>query len=406
MSKVIKWSLFLLLATALATLALNDNGQVAMVWGDWVLETSLTFAFALILIGFGAIYGLVRLVINVWHFPRYWRNRRQMKRYNKAENALAKGMIALEYGDWQVAEKQLIKTAKQSEAGLIHYLSAAKMAQNQGATERRNQYLSEARKRFPSDYVVIGLVESRLLADDQPQMAQVILAELIEQNPKNKALMAEYAHLLVKQQAWTVLESVLPQVRKIHALDKVEIQRLETRLIAAKVAKAADSNALADLWQTLSARTQLHPDVLAEFVEQKMGWGEEQGLADLIVRSLSKTWSDRLVYQYGRIELGPAFDRFKRAEKWLKIHPENAVLLLTLGRLACMSQFWGAARGYFQQSLALQPEVETFHALAQCYEAEGLDSQAAVTYKEAVLKLEASRSSEKSDAAQESSSAV
>ncbi len=51
----------------------------------------------------------MRLVINLWHFPAYWRNRRQLKRYSKAESSMAKGMIALEYGDWQLAEKQLVK---------------------------------------------------------------------------------------------------------------------------------------------------------------------------------------------------------------------------------------------------------------------------------------------------------
>ncbi|MDX1796538.1 MAG: heme biosynthesis protein HemY, partial [Hydrogenovibrio sp.] len=130
------------------------------------------------------------------------------------------------------------------------------------------------------------------------------------------------------------------------------------------------------------------PDILAEFVEQRMGWGQEQGLAELIAKSLKKGWNDRLVYQYGRIQFGPAFDRFKVAEGWLSGQEENPVLLLTLGRLACMSQFWGAAHAYLKRSLAIRPEVETFHVLAKCYEAEGLDSEAALTYKEAILQLE------------------
>ncbi len=119
-----------------------------------------------------------------------------------------------------------------------------------------------------------------------------------------------------------------------------------------------------------------------------MGWGKEQGLAELIAKSLSKQWDDRLAYQYGRIELGPAYERLKKAEKWLSNQPDNPVLLLTLGRLACMSQLWGQARHYFQESLKLQPELETFHALAKCYESEGLETQAALTYKEAILQLE------------------
>ncbi|MEA1988002.1 MAG: heme biosynthesis protein HemY, partial [Pseudomonadota bacterium] len=100
-------------------------------------------------------------------------------------------------------------------------------------------------------------------------------------------------------------------------------------------------------------------------------------------------WNDRLVYQYGRLTLGPAFERLKVAEKWRTTQgDENPVLLLTLGRLACKSQLWALGQGYLKQSLKLRTEVETFHALAQCYEAEGKENQAALTYKEAILQLE------------------
>lgn len=387
-SRILKWSIFLVIATGLTALALNDNGQVSMVWHDWVVETSLTFALAVAVIGFGSLYLLMRLVINFWHFPAYWRNRRQLKRYSKAENSMAKGMIALEYGDWQLAEKQLIKMAKHSDSGLVHYLTAAKMAHNQQAFSRRDQYLAEARQRFPSDSVTIGLVEARLLMDSEPDVSLVILNELHQQSPKNKTILAEYAHLLVKQQYWARLEEILGEVKKFKALDKTEIQGLEVQLLAGKVARAENPEVLEKLWQSLSGRQQLKPTILAEFVEQRMGWGKEQGLADLIAKGLSKQWDDRLVYQYGRIELGPAYERLKKAEKWLSGHTDNPVLLLTLGRLACMSQLWGQARHYFQESLKFQPELETFHALAKCYESEGLEAQAALTYKEAILQLE------------------
>jgi HemY protein len=387
-SRILKWSIFLVIATGLTALALNDNGQVSMVWHDWVIETSLTFALAAAVIGFGALYLLMRLVINLWHFPAYWRNRRQLKRYSKAESSMAKGMIALEYGDWQLAEKQLVKMAKHSDSGLVHYLTAAKMAHNQQAFSRRDQYLAEARQRFPSDSVTIGLVEARLLMDSEPDVSLVILNELHQQSPKNKTILAEYAHLLVKQEYWSRLEEILGEVKRFRALDKAEIQSLEVQLLAGKVARAENPEALEQLWQSLSGRQQLKPAILAEFVEQRMGWGKEQGLAELIAKSLSKQWDDRLAYQYGRIELGPAYERLKKAEKWLSNQPDNPVLLLTLGRLACMSQLWGQARHYFQESLKLQPELETFHALAKCYESEGLETQAALTYKEAILQLE------------------
>ena len=388
MQKIFKWSVVMVIVTLLATIALKDNGRMLMVWQDWVIETSLTFAVVMTILLLGLIYLMTRLWVFFINLPRNWRERNEIKRHNRAETTLSKGMIALEYGDWKMAEKQLIKSAQHSSAGLVHYLSAAKMANNQNAPERRDKYLQEARSQYPEDYEIIGLVEARLLKDKEPLKAKVILKTLLEQHPKNRAILAEMAHLLVQLNNWRELEAIMPNIKKSSALEKPDIQALEIKMIAGKVAHAEDCDALDTIWHTLSSKQQMRPEILVEFVEQRMGWGQQQGLASMIERSLKKDWYDRLVYQYGRIDFGPAFERLKIAERWLTKQPDNPVLLLTLGRLACMSQLWGVAHTYLKKSLELRPEIETFHALAKCYEAEGLESKAALTYKEAILQLE------------------
>jgi len=388
MSALIKWSLGLILATAVTSLALMDTGQVSMVWHDWVIETSLTFAIAMVLAGFLAVYVVIRLLIGIWHFPAYWRNRRELKRFNQTETSLSKGMIALEYGDWHQAEKQLAKMAKTSHAGLIHYLNAAKMAHNQGANDRQARYLEQARQAFPEESVTIGLVESRLITETDPEMALVILAEIHQQSPKNTVILNEYAQLLEAQAHWESLAQLLPELRKTKAPDKSALLSLESRLIAGKLSHTQDLANLELLWQPLTHAQKLNPVILAEYIEQKIHFSDWQGLSEWIEKSLSKQWDDRLAYQYGRIDFGPAFTHLKHAEKWLKQQPHNPVLFLTLGRLACRGQLWGQARHYFTESLQLRPELETFHAMAKCYEAEGLESEAALIYKEAILQLE------------------
>ncbi|WEJ62798.1 heme biosynthesis HemY N-terminal domain-containing protein [Thiomicrorhabdus lithotrophica] len=389
MRLIIVLSLVFFVATSLATLLLYDNGQVSMVWGDWVVETSVSFLIAAVLIGFIVVYGLLRLLLNIWHLPLFWRKHRRLRQYSKAETAMAKGMIALEYGDWHKAEKQLIKSAKNSEAGLVHYLSAAKMAHNQKAFGRRDQYINQAREIYPAEYVTIGLVEARLLSEDKPEMSLAILEALYEQQSKNPTILAEYAAGLKKQGYWQTLSEILPDLKKTRALDSLEYAELEQQFWAGKLATAADEAELDSVWQSLSKKQQLIPEILAEYVEQRIGWDQEVTLESLLERAIKKQWNDRLVYQYGRLTLGPAFERLKVAEKWRKTYgDENPVLLLTLGRLACKSQLWALGQGYLKQSLQLRTEVETFHALAQCYEAEGKENQAAITYKEAILQLE------------------
>ncbi len=390
MRLILIWAIVFLVGTGLATLMLYDNGQVSMVWNDWVIETSLSFLVVAVAVTFISGYFLIRLLLNLWHLPVFWRRSRRLRQYSKAENAMAKGMIALEYGDWQTAEKQLIKSAKQSEAGLVHYLSAAKMAHNQKAYGRRDQYLQQAREDYVADYVTIGLVEARLLSEKQPEVALTILETLHEQHPKHITVLAEYTLALRQLGLWGRLEALLPVIKKARAIDKVELLALEQTLIAGKLAMAIDEATLDALWAQLSSKQKIIPKILVEYVEQRIGRVQEVGLALLIEKSIKREWNDRLVYQYGRLTLGPAFERLKVAEKWLKGQEKNPVLLLSLGRLACRSQLWGRGQSHLQESLKIRPEVETYHALAQCYEAEGKDNQAALTYKEAIVRLEGS----------------
>ncbi len=388
MRLILVWAVVFFVGTSLATLMLYDNGQVSIVWGDWVIETSLSFLVSAIIGLFLLGYLLVRLFLNLWNFPVWWRRSRRLRQYSKAENAMAKGMIALEYGDWHKAEKELIKSAKQSEAGLVHYLSAAKMAHNQKAYGRRDQYLEQAREDYTADYVTIGLVEARLLSEEQPEVALAILEALHEQHPQHITVLAEYAIGLRQLCRWGTLEALMPLIKKLRALDKTQLLDLEQTLLAGKLASALDEASLDQLWAQLSYKQKMIPQVLSEYVEQRIGRGQEVGLASLIEKAVKKQWNDRLVYQYGRLTLGPAFERLKMAETWLKGKENNPVLLLSLGRLACSSQLWGRGQNHLQESLKLRPEVETYHALALCYEAEGKDNQAALTYKEAIMRLE------------------
>lgn len=385
---LIKLAIVLLVATGLASLALFDNGRVSMVWQGWVIETSMTFAIVIALLFFGAVYLIVRLILNTLHLPETLRRRKMLKQYGRSETQLSKGMLALEVGDWKTAEKQLIKTAQKTEGGLVHYLNAAKMAHQQGAWARRDQYLQEARKRFPEDYVIIGLVESRLLKLSKPDVAETILGELYAQNPKHKVVLEEYAALLRQQKNWPVLESILPALRRYKVLEKADLLQLSEALWMGKMQLISDFEALETFWDQVPNEMKVRSSILAEYVKKRLDWGQEVGLAKQLEKAINKQFDEQLVYLYGRLQFGPAFERLKVAEKWHKKYPETPVLLLTMGRLACQSQLWGQGQFFLKQSLKLQPELETFHALAKCYESEGESEQAALVYKEAILQLE------------------
>jgi HemY protein len=53
------------------------------------------------------------------------------------------------------------------------------------------------------------------------------------------------------------------------------------------------------------------------------------------------------------------------AEQWLKDRPNNAELLLALGRLSLRNELWGKAREYFETSLRLRRSREGLAELSR-----------------------------------------
>jgi HemY protein len=68
---------------------------------------------------------------------------------------------------------------------------------------------------------------------------------------------------------------------------------------------------------------------------------------------------------YGRIESQTPDEQLLLAEQWLKDRPNNAELLLALGRLSLRNELWGKAREYFATSLKLHRKRETLAELSR-----------------------------------------
>ena len=90
----------------------------------------------------------------------------------------------------------------------------------------------------------------------------------------------------------------------------------------------------------------------------------------------------------GDIMGGDVRGRTAKAEKWLKRHPEDAQLLMTLGRLCREQQLWGKAESYLEAALAVEPGRAPHLELARLYDiqVEDIERQVAV-----VLALRAER---------------
>ena len=93
---MIKWGVLLLAVILLVAVAMQDNGQVSIAWGEWIIETSLLFLLVILIVLGLVLYALTRLWTTLVQLPERWRERRTLKRNSRAEQSLSKGLVALE----------------------------------------------------------------------------------------------------------------------------------------------------------------------------------------------------------------------------------------------------------------------------------------------------------------------
>ena len=87
---------------------------------------------------------------------------------------------------------------------------------------------------------------------------------------------------------------------------------------------------------------------------------------------------------YAECDGGDTVSRVERAEAWLKQHPDDVVLLLTLGRLCAQLELWGKAQSYLDASIAIEPSYTAHLALAQLHERLGNAEAARKNYRESL----------------------
>ncbi|MBU2155936.1 MAG: heme biosynthesis protein HemY, partial [Gammaproteobacteria bacterium] len=173
---------------------------------------------------------------------------------------------------------------------------------------------------------------------------------------------------------WSGLLGLLPDLRKEKALGNAELSELERQAWRGRLLQAgqpADGDTQATLlalqhaWQAMSTAQHQEPELLAVYAEQLRQLGAEAEAEDLLRHFLKQHYDTALVRLYGLLRGRDPGKQLQVAEGWLKQHPQDAGLLLTLGRLCLHGQLWGKAKDYLESSLAFERHPETCAELAR-----------------------------------------
>ncbi|MFO1258188.1 MAG: heme biosynthesis HemY N-terminal domain-containing protein [Gammaproteobacteria bacterium] len=365
--------IFLVLSVA-AMLGLGmhgDTGLVLLAWGRTTVEMPIWLAGVIILISFALFYLGVRLFKLMLGWPRWWAGFSHMRRKRKALSMTNQGFIELAEGNWLQAERDLIRSAFESELPVLNYLGAAEAAQAQGAHQRRDKYLKLASHTKGSE-LAVGLKAAEFeLNHGQVDQALDRLDDLKRLAPRHPVVLNLLKRAYSLKQDWKSLLALLPSLKKYAFVDEVAHSELERQIyvsILNATRAGSDPKALIAVWENMPTVYQQDPYFVLVYVEA-LALHKQYELSEKVLRrAIAHYWQEQWVRLYGLIEhLYPARS-LSAAEEWIKAHAESAVLFLTLGRLAMKAEQWGKAERYLEVSLSLMPEPDVYAEMGRLYE--------------------------------------
>ncbi len=163
-----------------------------------------------------------------------------------------------------------------------------------------------------------------------------------------------FSTIYQKPRNWRHILEILPQLKNKTWISSPQIQQLQQESYEGLLDKEKytyDLATLEQLWNSLSSNLKKDPLLLTYYIQGLIKHHQNTKAELLILKQLKKQWFGPLVATYGLIKSNYPARQLAVAEKWLKKHPEDPYLLLSLGRLCRHRKLWGKAQDYLEKSL-------------------------------------------------------
>ena len=368
----------LIVAAALAGVAISRHaGYVLISYDSFRYESSLWAALALLIVLallLWLVRGLIRLLTTSGRVVNPWSRRNRSRR---VQSAIEKGQMDLAEGRWASAQRHLHRAAEAEPQPLLYYLGAARAANEQGRYEDCDNLLERAVERQPQAELAIALNHAQLQLDrGDTDGSLVTLQAMQERHPHNAQVLRQLQRLYQQRGDWSSLVRLMPEVRKDKVLPAQALVELEKRAWGENLSLAAYQETegesgltglpgLQTAWEQLTSAQRQEPALILAYAEQLRRFGADVQAEEVLRNAMKRAYNSHLARLYGLVRGSDPSRQLQTAEGWLKHHPEDPGLLLTLGRLCLQSSLWGKARDYLESSLRLQRNPEACAELAR-----------------------------------------
>ncbi len=376
--KLMLWVLAFLAASAAVALAVYYNtGTVLFTVPPYTFEIAFNVFVIGLLLVFIVSYFLIRVLVGLLNARRI-----------KAQQNMFSGWAAFletRFDRAQVFAEKAFKLADTQDIKAMNAIIAARSAHRQGNVVRRDQLLAAIAEQAP------GVAAPRLIAE----------AELMLEGGRYTEALAALQSLYAAggRQSTTVLQlelkiqemlqnwdAVLDLTNVLSKRKSVDVSLVNTLRHTAHVQNikkyGTDLDLLRKYWQKLSPQDKLDSELAAAAASEFMALGDHSYAQKIIENNLDGQLDPALLRLYADCHSGNVSWQIQHAEKWLIKYPNNAELLLALGKLCAYGELWGKAQNYLEASLSIEPSYPAHLALAQLKEQLGEQASANEHYRQ------------------------
>ena len=358
------------LAVGLALAARYNDGYVLVVLSPWRVELSLNLLILLQLGGFVLLYMFTRVVAHALQLPRRVREYRARRVREKAEQALGDSMRYTFEGRYSHALKSAASAHQAGYAPGLAALMAARAAHAMRDDEREAEWLQRACSYDNESRSARLMTEAELHLNSHRYADAQGVVDVMEATGQRH--IAALRLSLRAHQAlgnWREVVRLVRQLERHRALSAEQAAPIRLRAhLEVLRSLSLDAGALANYWRGLTGQDRRTPRLAGEAARLLITAGDCLNAQRIVEDAMDEEWDSSLLAVYGECRGGDVLGRIAQAEDWLKRHPRDGQLLLTLGRLCRQQQLWGKAQSYLEASLSLQPGRAVHIELAQLFD--------------------------------------
>lgn len=365
------WILFLSsLAVAIALAARLNDGYLLLVVAPWRVEISLNFFILLLLGVLGLGYFALRAAAITLGMPSRVRAYRDRRQRDLAGQVFQDAVRLLFEGRFGQAMKKATEAHASGTAPGLSALIAARAAQRMREPEKQQYWIEHAKTDDPRTEAATLMLEAEM-ANEERRFDDALAALDKLQAKQGRHIAALRLELRARQGAgdWDGVLKLVRQLDKRDALPNEVAAEIRTQAHLANIARRRnDQGQLVAYLRGLPDLERGRRVALAAaraLVHLEAGVEAQKLIETSLDKAADDAWQSELAAIYGRLTGGEQTARIAKAEAWLRQHPDDAVLLIALGRMCQRQRLWGKAQSYLEASLSVAETQEAHLELAR-----------------------------------------